>query len=278
MNHDVFAHSREVEEIPAAHGPETIAQSRWTRLKVVAGKSPVSGPVFSLFLPEKFPFWVEAEEDYRSQSVKRSPANVLIGCCGAVLIISLALLTLVKGHVFQTVHSAGFAWFALGVFIVPGLFLFQALDLSAKDIGLTQDRFGRSLIEAFGICLIVVPVLTIVLSDVRTLFPTDRVGTPVTALLATRYFFHAALQEIGARGLIQGQLKRILGDKTAHRAIWISSALFAFTHIAMGMLVAAMSFLVSLGLGYLYDRQKNLIGAIIVHFAIGLLAIHYVII
>ncbi|XOV93326.1 MAG: type II CAAX prenyl endopeptidase Rce1 family protein [Bacteroidota bacterium] len=85
------------------------------------------------------------------------------------------------------------------------------------------------------------------------------------------YGFHSPIQEFIARGVLQGSLQRFFnGNNVTFRAILVSNALFAATHVhLMGGLLAIIVFIPGLFWGWLYSRHGNLIGVSISHILIG---------
>lgn len=85
------------------------------------------------------------------------------------------------------------------------------------------------------------------------------------------YGLHSPVQEFVARGVLQGSLQNIYtGKYSTMRAILVSNALFAATHVHLlnGML-GLIVFFPGLFWGWLYSRHENLIGVSISHLLIG---------
>ncbi len=97
-------------------------------------------------------------------------------------------------------------------------------------------------------------------------------GVTVDIFFIVQYFINVVFQEIGSRGLIQGLFQKFLDDTKGHRSIFLTSTIFASLHITFGMDAVIITFFASLIFGYIYLRQKNLAGVIIIHYWLGLLA------
>src|SRR3990167_8587025 len=90
-----------------------------------------------------------------------------------------------------------------------------------------------------------------------------------TLLLYT--FLIAPFQELAARGGVPAALSMFLTTK--HRswiAILVTSLIFSTTHLAYPIHIAILSFVGGIFWGWLFHRQKNLIGVSISHAMIGL--------
>ena len=84
------------------------------------------------------------------------------------------------------------------------------------------------------------------------------------------YILTAGIQEFLARSVMQGNLKRIIIGK--HRgaiAIVLSSVVFAALHIHFGFLFMIGSAILAGLEGILYDKQNNILGVWILHWAFG---------
>lgn len=83
----------------------------------------------------------------------------------------------------------------------------------------------------------------------------------------------AALQEFLSRGVIQTAIESVIDERRAtFWAIITASALFGLVHIQLSVGIAFASFVCSLYWGYVYSKQKCLVGVSISHFLIGDLA------
>ena len=85
------------------------------------------------------------------------------------------------------------------------------------------------------------------------------------------YGLHSPIQEFIARGVLQGSLQHFFtGKNVTVRAILISNALFAATHVhLMSGWLAVIVFIPGLFWGWLYSRHNNLLGVSISHLLVG---------
>jgi len=147
--------------------------------------------------------------------------------------------------------------------------------LSVKDFGLNLKGWKRSVIESLAISITIIALLALA----KYLFCTYRPAVFKEQYIFClsyydysyiTYLFIAPLQEFVARGTVQGSLERLLDTKyKGFIAILVTSFLFGALHMATSLNLAIASFITSWIWGWMYYRQKNLIGVSISHFLIG---------
>ncbi len=90
---------------------------------------------------------------------------------------------------------------------------------------------------------------------------------------AYTYIFTAILQEFLSRGVIQTCVKALMKIKGQRfLTIMLSSLLFALMHLPFGFPFMAGSFLLSVILGIIYEKQENIWGCAFLHWACGYIA------
>ncbi len=90
---------------------------------------------------------------------------------------------------------------------------------------------------------------------------------------ATMYLFTAFIQEFLARGVIQTCVKSIMQVKYQTQfGIVLTSLLFSLMHLPFGFYFMLGAFVLSLALGIIYERQKNIWGCVLLHWGCGYLA------
>jgi CRP-like cAMP-binding protein len=90
------------------------------------------------------------------------------------------------------------------------------------------------------------------------------------------YAVHTPLQETVTRAGFQGTLQHLLPappGRVNWRAIVISNLLFAAAHCYIGFWFSVLAFVPGLFWGWLFDRQRSLVGVVVSHLALGLWAI-----
>jgi len=87
------------------------------------------------------------------------------------------------------------------------------------------------------------------------------------------YLPHALIQELVARGVLQGALQRFMSDEPVALPIFSVSAMFGIMHLHISMAMGLLTFVAGLLFGTLYVRHGNLVGITIAHYALGILCI-----
>lgn len=90
------------------------------------------------------------------------------------------------------------------------------------------------------------------------------------------YVLHAPLQEIVARTGLQGTMQHFAPATAGHvnwKAIWISNLLFAAAHNYMGFGFCVAVFVPGMFWGWMFSRQRSIVGPIVSHLLIGIWAI-----
>ena len=149
-------------------------------------------------------------------------------------------------------------------------------SLSLKDIGLIPkiSRIKKNLIETFFIALTGCAVLllskvifTLMGIQIKSYFIG---GSPEGAYT---YLFTAFIQEFLARGVIQTSVKSLMQVKYQKQfGVLLTSLLFSLMHLPFGFIFMIGAFFLSIVLGYLFERQKDLWGCAFLHWSCGYLA------
>lgn len=148
-------------------------------------------------------------------------------------------------------------------------------SFSFRDIGLVPNwkHLKENILETLTIAVIAGAVL--VLSKVvLTLFGVQIksyfIGGSLTGL--TNYAFTALLQEFLARGVIQTSVKSLMRIKYQKiLGIILTSLLFSLMHMPFGFIFMLGAFVLSIALGYLFERHGDLWGCALLHWFCGYL-------
>lgn len=148
-------------------------------------------------------------------------------------------------------------------------------SFSLKDLGLLPNSrtFLKNAKETLTIILIYSIIMVILNSllfltgnNVKSRFIG---GSPAGAL---NYVMTAFIQEFLARGVIQNCIKVLVKIRyQKFFCVLLTSLLFSLMHIPFGFIFMMGAFLLSLILGYVYERQKNLWGCFLLHWSCGYL-------
>ena len=214
----------------------------------------------------------------------RFMSRVLIGTC--LYMFALVLLQPLKAlvpdsTVFSVVILLGFA-LGLSLNIRTSMF-------PASAYGFTLAGWKAALAEA---ALFSLPVLAGIVGlkwwllqtspafAGRALFDFYRpagLGTGGTLAVVAAYALFVPVQEMVARSGIQSSLMMFLRPR--HRvpmSIFMSTLLFASTHLHTGLAFALLVFPMGLFWGWLYSRHPTLIGVVFSHLLIGIWAVFVV--
>ena len=179
-------------------------------------------------------------------------------------------------------HYANEVSFAIvAVFGLSLIFMIKQTGSPLRTYGITLHNWQRSVSESLAWTLGVLGGLTALkwlliktlprYADLPLFGPYD---TPLTLHLLVTYGLYtllAPVQEFIARGVMQTSFEWFYtGKYRALLAILLSNSLFAAAHVHLSAIFAAVTFVLGLLWGYLYARQRTLIGVSLSHILIGL--------
>jgi len=147
--------------------------------------------------------------------------------------------------------------------------------LPLKDFGLTLTGWKRSVAESIAVSAIVVAVLALVKVMLNRYSPgifkeAQVFNLSYFGLSYITYLVVAPMQEFIARGTMQGTLGRLFaGPSSGLLAIIVTSFLFGALHMCHSISLSISALLTSWLWGWMYQRQKSLVGVSVSHFLIG---------
>jgi membrane protease YdiL (CAAX protease family) len=189
-----------------------------------------------------------------------------------VVTIELALVSVfskVHGTYFPNldVYSHTFAWVYLTVVALPMIYLIYRHHIPATSLGIRYQNAVKSSMQSLLITSVMVFALCLYkdwdINDLARFF-----FTPWAAV----YLLHSYIQELIARGMLQGMLCRLMTNYHPIYPIALASMIFSLFHLQFGLLAVALTFLSGLVLGTIYQQQKNLMGVTLMHFILGWIA------
>ncbi len=208
------------------------------------------------------------QERLEARTLQNQFGTVLIFTI-VVLLLATSLFYLVAEDYVDDVYSIQFSWQTVIVFSVPCIAIILYLKIPLKQLGIKREGLWRSVWQALAISAALCSPALIYMLVIKEPIPADERPVQIGALFLVQYFFHSALQELGARGLIQSLFARFLDDRKGHRAIFLASMIFASLHVTIGIDAVAVSFFASLMFGYIFHYQQHLAGVTIVHYCLG---------
>lgn len=165
--------------------------------------------------------------------------------------------------------------------------LIRSFKMPLYELGITTTNLKRSLLEGFfftiPIVLIGSGIKLFFMKEESTPFPffdpyaliQDPKHQNITYWLSINgiyCIFFVPLQELLARGALQGLLEKFLtGKYKVVQSITMTSLIFSSVHLIFSVYLAVAVFFVSLFLGWLYSRTHNLAGCCLSHAIIGFL-------
>ena len=160
------------------------------------------------------------------------------------------------------------------ILIVPTLLLFGAWILCMiqkthfpwETFGLTSKKWIRSSAESILLTLPVLGLIYLLKGELPF-----RSLPQLTPFLAGIYFLSAPLQEILYRGALQNTLERFLSGKgKTLRAILIANLPFSLIHLPLSFPLTIAVYALGLFWGWMFLRQKTVVGCAISHLLVGL--------
>jgi CRP-like cAMP-binding protein/membrane protease YdiL (CAAX protease family) len=175
---------------------------------------------------------------------------------------------------------AHMAWSWSLLLVLVGLCAHFARGKRLALFGLTRVGVRRSLAEGAAIGGAVAAAAVAwkwaTLPEGEALFSGGSIAgyTPVEkAVFLAAYPLHCFLQELVARGIIQGSLDRLVGDARPYVGTLVTALMFGLAHLYVSASFAFVTFAASLVFGAVYARHRNLAGVTATHLCLGLLSL-----
>jgi len=172
------------------------------------------------------------------------------------------------------------SWGFLLLIAVPMLHWIRRFHIPMKEFGLTVHGWKPAAIEGGFAALALAPALVFLrwlqVTDDEPLvtWRSQSQGTLTLMVISLLlYLPHALVQELLARGVLQGALQRFMSDDPVAVPIFSVSAMFGIMHLHISVPMALLTFGASLLFGTLYVRHRNLVGVTIAHYALGVTCI-----
>jgi membrane protease YdiL (CAAX protease family) len=164
--------------------------------------------------------------------------------------------------------------------VIPVVLSLQRTPFSLETYGLTMRRAGFVAAQAL---LWTIPLLLLALAAKRLLLPAQPLFEPaamfngrpfdLAAYLVSMliYAIHAPAQELVARAGLQGALQNLIPTAGINwRAIIVADLLFAAAHAFIDFWFCIGAFVPGLFWGWMFARQRSLVGVIVSHIVVGL--------
>lgn len=156
-------------------------------------------------------------------------------------------------------------------------FILKTTSLRLSDMGVgfqnMKSTMGRAALISLAVAVTMVVVKVVMLKVTPDFFSA---GAPFFDFHRIRgvvfgYFFTAIVQEFISRGIIQSALTRVYEGKYSDvLSIIITSMFFAALHVYKGLAMCIGAAVMSVLLGILYRKDRNIWGISLIHYTVGL--------
>ena len=136
-----------------------------------------------------------------------------------------------------------------------------------------RGAFAREMLEAAGISLILIAVIVICRLILNGRDP-EAAARPWFGLYLNthgRWFypFSAVFQEFLIKGVMQENIRSLVPDGNRHLTAVMLGLFFASLHMNYPLYYLLGAGLLCFGTAYLYERDRNIWGSVLIHFVIG---------
>ena len=179
-------------------------------------------------------------------------------------------------HLFSVFPSLSILAFGLS-----SIYLIKTSEYPLCFYGLTFEKWWRHVVEAFMITLPILAVITLIkfflimgVHDFRKLqlfvFIPKKIAIEDYSFFLSTYLMLVPVQELVSRSFLQSCFRNFFhGRYRAFFAILTSNLLFEMAHTIHHLSFAIASFGFGIFWGYLFEKQKSIIGVCISHALIG---------
>ena len=218
----------------------------------------------------------DLEEAYR---IRTQLASIFVSVVLLITFYTFVLGFLNSGWIIrhESLNSIK-VYLSRGLEIVTLLIVIRMIIVSRLPLGsfgITLAGWRRSVAESLVVAAIVIVFLLLCKIAANAYWPglfkeTELVRWEYFDYTYIVYLVVAPLQEFITRGTVQSTLMRLFaGRHSGVLAIVVTSFLFGALHVYASLNLAVVALLTSWLWGWMYNRQKNLIGVSLSHFLIG---------
>jgi CRP-like cAMP-binding protein len=163
--------------------------------------------------------------------------------------------------------------------LIPTLIVIKHDKYQLKENGLNLNHWQHNLKESVLFTLYLLPFTVLIKwIAINTLpafadeplfsgiFVTQR---PNAWMLFSLYMLSCPVQEFIARGILQSSMEKFFLKKSPWLAIFSSNLIYSTLHLYLSIFYAIATFVPGLFFGWLYARQKSLLGPTVAHMMVG---------
>lgn len=154
--------------------------------------------------------------------------------------------------------------------LFPTLILIKALQMNFFNFGLNLHHWRSSALSAFLFITLIVALFYMI--NGYTTWSNVLTWNSVPNLDAStipKLFFYAIYcfsQEFLGRGVMITSFQKFFNDSLGYKSTIINSFFLLFVFLPLGFEVAVPLFLISLSFGFIFVKQKTLLGIFLIHF------------
>jgi len=162
---------------------------------------------------------------------------------------------------------------ALGVLMIPALWKTPlTVRWAALKTG-NRKAFCREMLEAAGISLVLIIGMVVYRLILNHQNP-EIASRPWFGLylgIHGRWFypFSAVIQEFAIKAIVQENIRCLAPDSNRHLTAAMTGIFFAILHMNYPLYYLMGAGLLCFGTAYLYERDENIWGSVLIHFVIG---------
>lgn len=212
------------------------------------------------------------------RNLKQHERDCALLFAGIVMCITiyLSIWSLLRFTLHMPVKISTYTLMIEGMTLILFLEIVFFTSFSLKDVGIipTRTKMLHHTKQTFIIAAgswVVLLILKLILQAIDAPVKSYYIGGSIHG--AITYLFTALLQEFLARGVIQTSVKTLMRIKfQIPISILLTSMLFALMHLPFGFTFMSGTFILSIALGILYEKQQSIWGCFFLHWSVGYLA------
>lgn len=206
---------------------------------------------------------------------------------GELLLISLLFLGLFRYLDFELhrwvpqLPLSEYDWSYWFLTVIPIIIIVKSFHIYFDEIGLTFRHWKKTLMQSLSVIaggiislLLLKWVLNNLVYESVGKYFINPANQPVNLLLFPLYFAYCCVNELIGRGLLISSFRRFLEEETGKRSVILSACVMGLIQLPVGIRSAAVAFVSSLILGYIFLWQKTLLGVVFIHAVIGFFALY----
>ncbi|AMP89824.2 TPA: cyclic nucleotide-binding domain-containing protein [Legionella pneumophila] len=243
-------------------------------------------------LSRRLRFTNEVTVKNMQQALKEASGRNTLGVFIIALLWIICLYTLSLHFLVTVIHQVTVTTVLsiclISIFAVAILIAMHFTGLPYSRFGITLKDWGKTILEALAFTI---PVMLFVLiikvffiiginnldntplfSGTKRFLVNNAVDWEYYLAMIFLYSLFAPIQELMARSALQSTFFHFLpGEKLFRQwnAIFLSNLIFATMHTHLGLTFASLTFIAGLFWGWLFHRQKSLLGVSISHVILG---------